>query len=183
MARDGLMQHNLVLAGVLNAKSIRTRLAKTDSWKQIPRKNRTVKLVAQAAALAVKSPTMVPLWQSNYETLVSQTLIELLKLSGAEAQPDPNPRFIIAEDYEHKNVSGVTCAWRFVWDRQDGELVAASVSQSLDGEMVWYGAKPGSNEWSNLHQHLIGEAKDLLDHPEDWTVTLSDKPPQWTSED
>ena len=49
--------------------------------------------------------------------------------------------------------------------------------------MVWYGAKPGSNEWSNLHQHLIGEAKDLLDHPEDWTVTLSDKPPQWTSED
>jgi hypothetical protein len=40
----------------------------------------------------------------------------------------------------------VTCAWRFVWDRQDGELVAASVSQSLDGEMVWYGAKPGSNE-------------------------------------
>jgi hypothetical protein len=77
----------------------------------------------------------------------------------------------------------VTCAWRFVWDRQDGELVAASVSQSLDGEMVWYGAKPGSNEWSNLHQHLIGEAKDLLDHPEDWTVTLSDKLPQWTSED
>jgi hypothetical protein len=53
---------------------------------------------------------------------------------------------LIAEDYEHKNVSGVTCAWRFVWDRQDGELVAASVSQSLDGEMVWYGAKPGSNE-------------------------------------